>query len=83
VCCVLHVQSAVADSRKIHDRSLTSSPLHLTRRQEDFVDKDQQAQTKLTEEQKRKIKSVTQRDAEAVELGVEELEERIAPMKLY
>jgi hypothetical protein len=73
----------IADSRNIHDRSLTSSPLPSHRRQEDYVDKDQQAQTKLTEEQKQKIKSVTQRDAEAVELGVEELEERIAPMKLY
>jgi len=47
------------------------------------VDKDQRSDTKLTEEQKRKIKPATARDAETVELGVEELEERIAPMKLY
>jgi hypothetical protein len=47
------------------------------------VDKDQRAQTKLTEVQKQKIKPATERDAQTVELGVEELEERIAPMKLY
>jgi uncharacterized small protein (DUF1192 family) len=46
------------------------------------VDKDQRAQAKMTEEQKRKIKLATGRDAETVELGVEELEERIAPMKM-
>jgi hypothetical protein len=47
------------------------------------VDKDQRAQTKVTEEQKLKIKPATGRDAETVELGAEELEERIAPMKMY
>ena len=46
------------------------------------MDKHQQAQTKVTEEQKRKAKPATERDAETVELGVEDLEERIAPMKL-
>jgi hypothetical protein len=45
------------------------------------VDQDQRGQTKLTEEQKQKIKPATERDAERVELGVEELEERISPMK--
>ena len=34
---------------------------------------------KLTPEQKEQIRSATGRDAEAVELSVEELEERIAP----
>ena len=36
----------------------------------------------LTPEQKAKIRSETGKDAEAVELSVEELEERIAPIKL-
>ena len=45
--------------------------------------KDQKAQTKVTEEQKAKTKPATERDAEILELGAEELEERIAPMKLY
>ena len=36
----------------------------------------------LTPEQKAKIRSVTGKDAEAVELSVEELEARIAPIKL-
>ena len=47
------------------------------------MDKDQRAQTKLTEDQKHKIKPATEREADTVELGVEELEERIAPMKMY
>lgn len=34
----------------------------------------------LTPEQKAKISAITGKDAEAVELSVEELEERIAPM---
>ena len=54
-------------------------PHHL---QEEFVDNGQRPQTKVSEEQKRKVKPATERDAETVELGVEELEERIAPMKL-
>jgi hypothetical protein len=57
--------------------------LDLTHHQEASVDQDQRAQTKLTEEQKHKIKAVTERDGDTVELGVEELEERIAPMKMY
>jgi uncharacterized small protein (DUF1192 family) len=36
----------------------------------------------LTEEQKAEIRSKTGKDADAVELSVEELEERIAPYKL-
>ena len=46
------------------------------------MDNGQRPQTKVSEEQKRKVKPATERDAETVELGVEELEERIAPMKL-
>jgi uncharacterized small protein (DUF1192 family) len=36
---------------------------------------------KLTPEQKEEIRKVTGKDAEVIELSVEELEERIAPMK--
>jgi hypothetical protein len=35
----------------------------------------------LTPDQKEQVRRATGRDAEAVELSVEELEERIAPMK--
>ena len=40
-----------------------------------------QIRIELTPEQKAKVRSVTGKDAEAVELSVEELEERIAPAK--
>ena len=36
----------------------------------------------LTPEQKAKVRNATGKDAEAVELSVEELEERIAPRKI-
>ena len=36
---------------------------------------------KLTPEQKDEIRKVTGKNAEVIELSVEELEERIAPMK--
>jgi hypothetical protein len=36
----------------------------------------------LTPEQKDQVRDATGKDAEAVELSVEELEERIAPMKV-
>jgi uncharacterized small protein (DUF1192 family) len=35
----------------------------------------------LTPEQKEEVRKATGKDAEAVELSVEELEERIAPMR--
>ena len=38
-----------------------------------------QIRIELTEEQKAQIKAATGKDARALELGVEELEERIAP----
>jgi uncharacterized small protein (DUF1192 family) len=41
-----------------------------------------QVRNELTPEQKAKIRPATEKDAEAVELSVEELEERIAPMKI-
>ncbi len=37
----------------------------------------------LTEEQKKAIRSATGKDAEALELKIEELEDRIAPAKLF
>jgi uncharacterized small protein (DUF1192 family) len=42
-----------------------------------------QFRIELTPEQKDKVRSATGKDAEAVELSVEELEERIAPRKLF
>jgi uncharacterized small protein (DUF1192 family) len=41
-----------------------------------------QVRNELTPEQKAKIRAATEKDAEAVELSVEELEERIAPVKI-
>jgi hypothetical protein len=41
-----------------------------------------QFRIELTPEQKAQIRDVTGKDAEAVELSVEELEERIAPAKI-
>jgi len=42
----------------------------------------EQVRIQLTPEQKALVKSATGKDAEAVELGVAELEERIAPLHL-
>ena len=42
-----------------------------------------QIRIELTPEQKAKVRSVTGKDAEAVELSVEELEERIAPVTKF
>ena len=41
----------------------------------------EQFRIQLTPEQKSQVKNATGKDAEAVELSVEELEERIAPAK--
>jgi uncharacterized small protein (DUF1192 family) len=38
---------------------------------------------KLTAEQKEEIRKVTGKDAEVLELSVEELEERIAPVRKF
>jgi hypothetical protein len=35
---------------------------------------------KLSDEQRAQVKAATGKDAEALELGIEELEERIAPL---
>ena len=40
-----------------------------------------QNRAELTPEQKAKVRDTTGKDAEAVELSVEELEERISPFK--
>jgi hypothetical protein len=37
----------------------------------------------LTDEQKKQIKDATEQNAEAIELTVQELEQRIAPRALY
>jgi uncharacterized small protein (DUF1192 family) len=42
-----------------------------------------QIRIELTPEQKAKVRAVTGKDADAVELSVEELEERIAPVKKF
>ena len=42
-----------------------------------------QFRIELTPEQKAKIRNATGKDADAVELSVEELEERIAPKKVH
>jgi uncharacterized small protein (DUF1192 family) len=42
-----------------------------------------QIRIELTPEQKAQVRTATGKDAEAVELSVEELEERIAPTKSF
>lgn len=42
----------------------------------------EQFRIQLTPEQKSQVRNATGKDAEAVELSVEELEERIAPAKM-
>ena len=37
----------------------------------------------LTTEQKEQVKEITKKSAEAIELTVEELEQRIAPLMMY
>ena len=37
----------------------------------------------LTNEQKEQVKAVTEKNVDAIELTVQELEARIAPVKLY
>lgn len=43
----------------------------------------EQVRIQLTPEQKSQVKNATGKEAEAVELSVEELEERIAPAKRF
>lgn len=42
-----------------------------------------QIRIELTPEQKDQVRKATGKDAEAVELSVQELEDRIAPMKVF
>lgn len=43
--------------------------------------KKETVRIELTEEQKKKIREVTGKDASAIEFSAEELEERVAPMR--
>jgi len=43
----------------------------------------QRISIRLTEEQKQAVKTATGKDAETIELSVEELEERIAPSRVF
>ncbi len=45
------------------------------------MDKKQPVRIELTEEQKKQIRAATGKDASAVELTVEELEERVSPRR--
>ena len=46
-------------------------------------DQKNQFRIELTPEQKDQVRHATGKDADAVELSVEELEERIAPAKVF
>ena len=45
------------------------------------MEKKQPVRIELTEEQKKQIRAATGKDASAVELTVEELEERVSPRR--
>lgn len=45
------------------------------------MDSKKRISIKLSPEQRAQVKAVTGKDAESLELGIEELEERIAPMR--
>jgi hypothetical protein len=59
-----------------------SSILCYTQRRRPVSSPKDQFRIKLTPEQKTHVREATGKDAEAVELSVEELEERIAPITL-
>lgn len=46
-------------------------------------EKNEQVRIKLTEEQKAEVRKATGKSAEAIELSVTELEDRIAPMQAW
>lgn len=54
-----------------------------TRRRPKMKKDQKQIRIELTEEQKRVLREQTGRDAEAISFTVEELEERIAPIRFY
>lgn len=45
--------------------------------------KNKPVRIELTEEQRNKIRETTGKDANAIELSAEELEERVAPIEFY
>lgn len=47
-----------------------------------MADSTKPVRIQLTDEQREQLKKTTGKDAEAIELSVSELEERIAPMKM-
>jgi uncharacterized small protein (DUF1192 family) len=47
-----------------------------------MANKNEPVRLKLTPEQQNEVRKATGKSAEAIELSVEELEERIAPIKL-
>jgi hypothetical protein len=47
------------------------------------MSEQKQVRIELTDEQKAQVKAATGKDARALELGVEELEERIAPSQPF
>jgi hypothetical protein len=51
-------------------------------RRSTMAESKEPVRVKLTPEQQKEVQKVTGKTAEALELSVEELEERIAPMKL-
>ena len=79
-------EGAGGDSRKIHAGMASWRRYHPPRQfdhpREDVMSSSKgQFRIELTPEQKSQVRNATGKDAEAVELSVEELEERIAPVK--
>jgi hypothetical protein len=84
-----------SDSRGIHDPGSDCPSVLLTRYpaathfqlhtlSEGTMDSSKdKGRNELTPEQKGKVRPATEKDAKAVELSVEELEERIAPRAMY
>jgi hypothetical protein len=72
-----------ADSPEIHGGGVYLRPSRLAAhpRQERTMSDQNHIRIELTEEQKAQVKAATGKDARAIEFGVEELEERIAPMQ--
>jgi hypothetical protein len=56
--------------------------MYLTHRETTMATSKEQVRIQLTPEQKAQVRTATGKEAEAVELSVEELEERIAPSAL-
>jgi hypothetical protein len=67
------------------DRRAAHKPLRNHERLETTMSKDQKdtVRIELTEEQKKQLRETTGRDANALAFSVQELEERIAPARLF